>query len=671
MKKRNYNLLLCLGLVIAVLGCKKNNESTSEEIQNVEMNPAFIEAVNQYEALRDYQESMAAVEKNGKWGFIDIEGNLKVPCIYNSVLDFNEGLAAVEKDGKWGYVDTEGNLKIPCNYDYAWDFREGLAAVQNNYKRGVINKNGEVILPIIYSGVDDFSDGMARVWEDQHVIGEYYISGQRYEDSYSHIETKYGYTDRQGTIVIPIKYNSCHSFSEGLAAVEKDGKWGFINKNDEVIVPFRYDSAERFSEGLAAVEKDGKWGFVDTEGNLKIPCNYDYVGDFSEGLAAVEKNGKCGFINKNGEVAVPIRYGDVSPFKNGFAYVNKNNRWENNGWGFINKEGQGITPFKYDVHYNGEEPDLSRHYFSEGLAVVINNGKYGYVNTNGEEVIPCIYNDAYVFAQGFAVVLISYDSYYYEDYEDQYFEDYRYYYGYIDRNGKTTFSDGELMQHTEFEKQHELKKDQEEEKERIQREGPDWLQGRWKVSLTDDYGNSHGTMYSTFNHGTLTIEMGDMIFEYPYTLSDDLTELRFANDGKYFLKNEKVISANGETMTKVSDSTSSNSSSSNKSSYQNDKELEIMNKLKELGEEGRALLPKIEQLYRSQQAYGVGGNPEANFSLREALDQLLKIKNEQIKLAQQLGDAQLVKEYKEQRDKVQESADLMLYGRSGSVQLPY
>lgn len=229
-------------------------------------------------------------------------------------------------------------------------------------------------------------------------------------------------------------------------------------RNVEITASFieaihEYDVLRNFSEGMAAVKKYGKWGFIDIDGNLKVPCIYNKVLAFNEGLAAVEKDGKWGFINKKGEVVVPIMYRDVSPFKNGFAYVTKNYPWEN-GWGFINKQGQGITPFKYNVYYYGEEPDLTRHYFSEGMAVVEKNGKYGYVNTKGEEVIPCIYDEADVFAQGVAVVLISYDSYYVEEYEEQYFEHYRYYYGYIDKNGKTTFSNGELMQHDEFSTMH-------------------------------------------------------------------------------------------------------------------------------------------------------------------------------------------------------------------------
>lgn len=63
---------------------------------------------------------MAAVqtEKDGKWVFIDTEGNLVIEpqfCDYN-YLGFKEGLAAVKKDEKWGFIDKEGNLVIDFKY---------------------------------------------------------------------------------------------------------------------------------------------------------------------------------------------------------------------------------------------------------------------------------------------------------------------------------------------------------------------------------------------------------------------------------------------------------------------------------------------------------------------------------------------------------------------------
>ncbi len=86
---------------------------------------------------------------------------------------------------------------------------------------------------------------------------------------------KWGYIDKAGKIVIPLKYSSEDEFSEGLAAVqvEVEGKWGYIDKTGKVLIPAQWSSAVGFSEGLAAVqvEVDGKWGYIDKTGKYVWP----------------------------------------------------------------------------------------------------------------------------------------------------------------------------------------------------------------------------------------------------------------------------------------------------------------------------------------------------------------------------------------------------------------
>lgn len=58
-----------------------------------------------------------AIEKNGKWGFADKEGNIKVEPIYDKVSDFNaNGFAGIRKGKKWGSIDSEGNIVIEPTY---------------------------------------------------------------------------------------------------------------------------------------------------------------------------------------------------------------------------------------------------------------------------------------------------------------------------------------------------------------------------------------------------------------------------------------------------------------------------------------------------------------------------------------------------------------------------
>ena len=55
---------------------------------------------------------------NGKWGFVDKDGNLKVQNNYELVTDFNKyGFAGIKKDGKWGSINQNGEVVQEPTYD--------------------------------------------------------------------------------------------------------------------------------------------------------------------------------------------------------------------------------------------------------------------------------------------------------------------------------------------------------------------------------------------------------------------------------------------------------------------------------------------------------------------------------------------------------------------------
>ena len=91
------------------------------------------------------------------------------------------------------------------------------------------------------------------------------------------LNDKFGFIDKTGKEVIPIKYDGAYIFSEGLASVELNGKWGFIDKTGKEVTPIKYDDAKSFSEGLAVVKLNNKWGFIDKTGKEVIPIKYDYA----------------------------------------------------------------------------------------------------------------------------------------------------------------------------------------------------------------------------------------------------------------------------------------------------------------------------------------------------------------------------------------------------------
>lgn len=98
------------------------------------------------------------------------------------------------------------------------------------------------------------------------------------------------------------------------------------------------------------------------------------------------------------------------------------------------------------------------------------------------------------------------------------------------------------------------------------------------------------------------------------------------------------------------------------------RELQIISQIEELGEQARRAFPEIEALYnrlQRAQSYGPSYFVEARQNLSNKLDEVIELKNKQIRLAKQLDDnTQLVKELEEQKSKVRRSADMMLYGTS-------
>lgn len=269
--------------------------------------------------------------------------------------------------------------------------QSGLRSIFENHKSGFIDTTGKIIIKPTFDAVNEFCNGLA--W---------------FSDS-----GKTGYIDTKGNKVFISPY-AFSEFHEGLVAFFKGGKLGFFNKKGEIAFYPRFKNfilgcdlvssgIPYFSEGLASViiakGDTSNWLndiFINRKGvNAFGDRSFASADNFSEGLAfVILDNGENGYINHKGELAINLEQGKRGEeFSEGFAVINMND--SSNIAYYINKKGEWLGSSLF------ERADA----FSDGMAKVRINDKWGFINTNGDIVIDPIYNEnSGEFSEGLAPV---------------------------------------------------------------------------------------------------------------------------------------------------------------------------------------------------------------------------------------------------------------------------
>ncbi len=209
---------------------------------------------------------------------------------------------------------------------------------------------------------------------------------------------KFSVIDIEGKYIVSEQYDFIGDFHGGLAVVKSGSKWGFINREGKTAVPVVYEYVSIFSDGLAEIRVNGKSGFIDATGKVVIQPAFEKVFPFSEGLAGVVVSGRLGYIDHTGLMKIEPRF-DVPKWTNGKASDFPSDVPRvclGDGWGYLNKNGVFTLPEGW------KRFKRSPSFFIEGLAAASLNGKAGFIDKNGNEKIPFIYDECSFFRDGYA-----------------------------------------------------------------------------------------------------------------------------------------------------------------------------------------------------------------------------------------------------------------------------
>jgi hypothetical protein len=379
-----------------------------------------------FEDAELFEFGVGVVKVKGQFGLVDQQFQFLIPPKFSGIYYLQKGLLKVEKMEKFGIRNMEGKEIIPCQY-HALDIidQNRFRATKNNGKVGILNGQNHWTIPPIYDG--------CGVLEGMKADKVAYLVAK---------DEKMGVIGSSGQILVPLEYSEIleadydptHYY--GLL-VKKDDKWGLINRDGKEVTPPIYDAFSYDFDGhgtcqLVLVQKNGLWGCLDTKTGKEVVTTdysslrfiaskeekedstiifhiyhfkggkeivldtvYSYDNMFQRvqtGLWEVlqekeNENGQVFFVLKGAkEWKILNRSGQViyeRPFSNVLMYFNEGLLpFEQNGrWGFLDSLGNETIAPQFETS-SGE----IQEYFSGGKAWVKKDGNWYYINFKGEKI---------------------------------------------------------------------------------------------------------------------------------------------------------------------------------------------------------------------------------------------------------------------------------------------
>ena len=301
---------------------------------------------------------------------------------------FSEGRAAIRlsEESGWSFINEVGEVITSKEYYDCSEFINGIAIVESNRKYGFINLDGNEVVPCEYDSIQYNGSGYYHAHKDK---------------------THYLFNSSAACIFESDKYDISDTFNMGSFSTNKgvikiygNSRYGLIDIHGKEVLPPTYSEMKHFSGGLCAVARyvDGikQWGFINIKGEESIPSQFQEVNDFHDGVATfrahfpdikehISPNGRKvgypggyfadGMIDTKGNIIV-----EANKYHLGNSQEHLVRCTNDDGFvGFLDSKGQEVIPCQYE---RGSS-------FYHGIAIIKDShDKWGAIDLNGKVVIP-------------------------------------------------------------------------------------------------------------------------------------------------------------------------------------------------------------------------------------------------------------------------------------------
>ncbi len=165
-------------------------------------------------------EGLTVIKRDGKYGFVDSRGRLRIANRYEDAGDFHEGRAPIKLLGKWGYIDASDEIVVQPSFDRITAFHRGVAKVMRSQKEGLIGRNGEEMLALRYDCIQQLPDG------------SYLLI----------INRLMGLATSTGKILIETRFDRLELADDLHVIVGQNGRYGVLTREGLSVIPLTYDN---------------------------------------------------------------------------------------------------------------------------------------------------------------------------------------------------------------------------------------------------------------------------------------------------------------------------------------------------------------------------------------------------------------------------------------------
>ena len=359
---RNKDIFICMENVnyeentynVKVLNSKNKEIFTGYDL---------VEAIENIDASNNmwYEDNVLKVKKGELYGLIDFSGKEILEPKYQEInaLKGTKNSLIIKQNDKLGLSDNKGNVIIKPEY-------KEIKSIQENYQNGYIVVNQD---------------------------------------------NKYGIIDFTSQVIVETGYEDIKQITGNhMYVVKQDGKWKLINSKKETLIE-NVNDVTQILEDKIIIKKDNQYGILLVSGEEKIKPQYEELSSIFNDYYLAKKSGKYGIINSVNEQVLSFQYSKITYKKDAdFVVAEKenvamgeiyNNKFEKKLDGIvsdINAEKGYIriyieNEYKY-YNLSFEEKTSTEFLQNNNLLLSKKDGKYGYINRDGNLVIDYTYEDA-------------------------------------------------------------------------------------------------------------------------------------------------------------------------------------------------------------------------------------------------------------------------------------